>query len=45
LVHIEWMPENDLLTPSLKKKRRNIMSEFEDKVEKIYRGEAATADD
>jgi len=45
LVHLEWMPENDLLTPSLKKKRRNIMAEFEDKVEKIYRGEAATADD
>ena len=45
LVHIEWMPENDLLTPSLKKKRRNIMAQFEDKVEKIYRSEAATADD
>jgi len=46
LVHIEWTPENDLLTPSLKKKRRNIMSEFEEKVDRIYQeGEAATADD
>jgi len=46
-VHLEWTPENDMLTPSLKKKRRNIMAEFEEKVEKIYaeEGEAATADD
>ncbi|MFB6083334.1 MAG: long-chain fatty acid--CoA ligase [Halorientalis sp.] len=45
LVHLEWTPENDMLTPSLKKKRRNIKSEFEDKVTKIYEGEPATADD
>ncbi|RXK51364.1 AMP-dependent synthetase/ligase [Halorientalis pallida] len=45
LAHLEWTPENDLLTPSLKKKRRNIKSEFEDKVTKIYEGEPATADD
>ena len=45
LVHLEWTPENDMLTPSLKKKRRNIKSEFEEKVTKIYEGEPATADD
>ncbi|AQL44030.1 long-chain fatty acid--CoA ligase [Halorientalis sp. IM1011] len=45
LVHLEWTPENDMLTPSLKKKRRNIKSEFEDQVTKIYEGEPATADD
>ena len=45
LVPIEWTPENDMLTPSLKKKRRNIMAEFEAKVEKIYgEAEQATAD-
>ncbi|SDF74130.1 AMP-dependent synthetase/ligase [Halorientalis regularis] len=45
LAHIEWTPENDMLTPSLKKKRRNIKSEFQDKVTKVYEGEPATADD
>ncbi|WP_424018458.1 AMP-dependent synthetase/ligase [Halorientalis pallida] len=45
LAHLEWTPENDMLTPSLKKKRRNIKSEFQDKVTKIYEGEPATADD
>ena len=45
LAHLEWTPENDMLTPSLKKKRRNIKSEFEDKVTKVYEGEPATADD
>ncbi|WP_136715625.1 AMP-dependent synthetase/ligase [Halorientalis salina] len=47
LVHMEWTPENDMLTPSLKKKRRNITDEFAEKVERIYdeQSEAATADD
>ncbi len=47
LVHMEWTPENDMLTPSLKKKRRNIKAEFEEKVDRIYdeQSEAATADD
>ncbi|WP_336002733.1 AMP-dependent synthetase/ligase [Halorientalis halophila] len=45
LAHLEWTPENDMLTPSLKKKRRNIKAEFEDKVTKIYEGEPAPADD
>jgi len=47
LVHLEWTPENDMLTPSLKKKRRNIIAEFDGKVDRIYSGEtqAAAADD
>jgi long-chain acyl-CoA synthetase len=47
LVPLEWTPENDMLTPSLKKKRRNIRTEFADKYDKIYSGEAeaAAADD
>jgi long-chain acyl-CoA synthetase len=47
LVAMEWTPENDMLTPSLKKKRRNIRTEFADKYDKIYSGEAekAAADD
>ena len=36
LVAEEWTEENDMLTPSLKKKRRNILKEHSDKVEKIY---------
>jgi long-chain acyl-CoA synthetase len=36
LVAKEWTADNDLLTPSLKKKRRNILAEFSEKVEKIY---------
>jgi long-chain acyl-CoA synthetase len=44
LVPMEWTPENDLLTPSLKKKRRNIMAEFEEKVDRIYSDEERTTD-
>jgi long-chain acyl-CoA synthetase len=36
LVPIEWTPENDLLTSSMKLKRRNITDRFEEKIEKIY---------
>jgi long-chain acyl-CoA synthetase len=36
LVGTEWTAENELLTPSLKKKRRNILAAFEDKVAAIY---------
>jgi long-chain acyl-CoA synthetase len=36
LVATEWTADNDLLTPSLKKKRRNILAAFEEKVESIY---------
>jgi len=32
----EWTTRNDLLTPSMKKKRRNIHREFEDAVAGIY---------
>jgi len=36
LVSREWTAENDLLTPSMKKKRRKITAEFEAKLEEIY---------
>nr|WP_324662960.1 long-chain fatty acid--CoA ligase [Haloarcula sp. CK38] len=36
LVPEEWTTRNDLLTPSMKKKRRNIHQEFEAAVDAIY---------
>lgn len=36
LVPEKWTPENDLLTPSLKKKRRNILQRYAERVEDIY---------
>jgi long-chain acyl-CoA synthetase len=45
LVPIEWTPENDLLTPSLKKKRRNITGRFEEQIGRIYAAEQPAADD
>jgi long-chain acyl-CoA synthetase len=36
LIPVEWTADNDLLTPSMKKKRRNIVEEFEDEVRDIY---------
>jgi long-chain acyl-CoA synthetase len=36
LVPEEWTAENDLLTPSMKKKRRTILDKYEDRIEKIY---------
>jgi long-chain acyl-CoA synthetase len=49
LVSREWTAENNLLTPSMKKKRRNITEEFEAKVDAIYErtedGQEAAADD
>jgi len=38
LVPREWTAENDLLTPSMKKKRRNIRQAFEDRLNRIYGG-------
>ena len=32
----EWTAENDLLTPSMKKKRRNIRETYRDKIDDIY---------
>ncbi|MEF8976051.1 MAG: long-chain fatty acid--CoA ligase [Halapricum sp.] len=32
----EWTPENELLTPSMKKKRRTILQRFENQIEDIY---------
>ncbi len=45
LVPEEWTPENDLLTPSLKKKRRNILTEHAEKVDRIYGDSKATLAD
>ncbi len=36
LVSREWTAENDLLTPSMKKKRRNIREAFEGKLDELY---------
>ncbi|WP_230198600.1 AMP-dependent synthetase/ligase, partial [Halopiger goleimassiliensis] len=36
LVPQEFTEENDMLTPSMKKKRRVILDRFEDRVERIY---------
>jgi long-chain acyl-CoA synthetase len=36
LVPVEWTADNDLLTPSMKIKRRNVLERFEDQVRDIY---------
>ena len=36
LVPEEWNPDNDLLTPSMKIKRRNVVERFEAEIEDIY---------
>ncbi|MWG36711.1 AMP-dependent synthetase/ligase [Halomarina oriensis] len=36
LVPDEWTAENDLMTPSLKKKRRNILERYRGEVDQIY---------
>ncbi|MFB6075112.1 MAG: long-chain fatty acid--CoA ligase [Haloarculaceae archaeon] len=43
LVSREWTAENDLLTPSMKKKRRNIRDAFDEKLEEIYERAAVEA--
>ncbi|MCY4731430.1 long-chain fatty acid--CoA ligase [Natronomonas gomsonensis] len=52
LVPEEWTADNDLLTPSMKKKRRNIRAAYEEAIENIYgddteeqQAEAAPTDD
>lgn len=47
LVPDEWTPENDMLTPSLKKKRRNILDRYAGQVDQIYaeNTQLASADD
>ncbi|WP_144797195.1 AMP-dependent synthetase/ligase [Halorubrum depositum] len=37
LVEEEFSEENDLLTPTMKKKRRNILDRFADEIEMIYK--------
>jgi long-chain acyl-CoA synthetase len=44
LVPDEWTPENDLLTPSMKLKRRNVIDRYDELVADIY-GEPVAADD
>ncbi|WP_338729089.1 long-chain fatty acid--CoA ligase [Haladaptatus sp. DJG-WS-42] len=41
LVPEEWTAENDLLTPSMKMKRRNIVDQFEERITRIYGEQAA----
>jgi long-chain acyl-CoA synthetase len=36
LVPVEWTPENDMLTSSMKLKRRNIKAKFQNKIDRIY---------
>ena len=36
LAPIEWTPENDLLTSSMKIKRRNVLERFSGKIDRIY---------
>jgi len=36
LVPVEWTAENDYLTPSMKKKRRDIREGFQDYIDRIY---------
>jgi long-chain acyl-CoA synthetase len=44
LVPVEWTPDNDLLTPSMKIKRRNVLAEFEEQVRDIYGADFAEAE-
>jgi long-chain acyl-CoA synthetase len=44
LVPEEWTPGNDLLTPSMKLKRRNILDRFDAQVTDIYAAERAVVD-
>jgi long-chain acyl-CoA synthetase len=41
----EWTAENDMLTPSMKKKRRNIKDVYADRIDAMYEQEAPAADD
>ncbi len=41
LVTEEWTADNDLLTPSMKKKRRNIVDAYEEQIADIYGKEPA----
>jgi long-chain acyl-CoA synthetase len=47
LVPEEWTPENDLLTPSMKLKRRNILDRYDEEFDAIYgeQDSRVTADD
>ena len=36
LIGTEWTPDNDMLTPSMKLKRRNVLEAYDDKIEEMY---------
>ncbi|WP_302080453.1 AMP-dependent synthetase/ligase [Salinibaculum rarum] len=40
----EWTAENDLLTPSMKKKRRNILDVYADRIDEMYEAEPEKVD-
>ena len=43
MVPAEWTPENDLLTPSMKVKRRKVLERFSEAYDEIYGEQAARA--
>jgi long-chain acyl-CoA synthetase len=43
MVPVEWTPENDLLTPSMKVKRRNVLERFAEQYDDIYGEQEARA--
>jgi long-chain acyl-CoA synthetase len=43
MVPVEWTPENDLLTPSMKVKRRNVLDRFTGQYDEIYGEQEARA--
>ena len=43
MVPAEWTPENDLLTPSMKVKRRRVLERFSEAYDEIYGEQAARA--
>jgi long-chain acyl-CoA synthetase len=43
MVPVEWTPENDLLTPSMKVKRRNVLDRFTGQYDDIYGEQEARA--
>jgi len=36
LIGTEWTPDNDMLTPSMKLKRRNVLEAYDDEIEAMY---------
>jgi len=34
----EWLPDSDMLTPTMKLKRRGVLASYGDKVDEMYSG-------